>query len=161
MTQMLTPPAARPTTEPTFRTMEITRDEHIVAPIEIVWESILEMMGPASSIGSKDPIPMTLEAWAGGRWFRDYGNGRQHFWGHVQVIKPGTLLEICGPLFMSFAATSHISYRLTADGPTTKLAFKHTAMGLFDKDLPEGMTTGWGVEIGKIVDHAQRKASSR
>lgn len=159
MTQMLTPPARPAAAEPTIRSLEIARDEHIVAPIEIVWESLLAILGPEGSIGPKhEPIPMVLEAWAGGRWFRDFGNGRQHLWGHVQVIKPGTLIEICGPLFMSFAATSHVQYKLTPDGPTTKLSFKHTAIGLFAADLVDGMNTGWDNELAKIVEHAQRKA---
>ena len=48
-------------------------------------------------------MPMMLEAWPGGRWFRDLGNGNGHLWGHVQAIKAPTLLEITGPLMMSFA----------------------------------------------------------
>ena len=41
---------------------------------------------------------MKIEPWPGGRWYRDLGNNAGHLWGHVQVIKPPTLLEICGPL---------------------------------------------------------------
>ena len=47
-------------------------------------------------------MPMKLEAWPGGRWYRDLGDGNGHFWGHVQAIKRPTLLEISGPLFMSY-----------------------------------------------------------
>ncbi len=32
-------------------------------------------------------MPMKLEAWPGGRWFRDLGDGNGHLWGHVQAIK--------------------------------------------------------------------------
>src|SRR6202040_911749 len=46
------------------------------------------------------PMPMKLEAWPGGRWYRDLGDNNGHFWGVVQAIKRPTLLEITGPLFM-------------------------------------------------------------
>jgi hypothetical protein len=42
------------------------------------------------------PLPMKIEPWPCGRWYRDLGNNRRHLWGYVQVIKPPTLLEICG-----------------------------------------------------------------
>ena len=41
-------------------------------------------------------MPFKLEAWPGGRWFRDLGNNAGHLWGHVRVIKPPALLEISG-----------------------------------------------------------------
>ena len=47
-------------------------------------------------------MPMKIEPWPGGRWYRDLGNDNGHFWGHVQAIKQPTLLEIYGPLFMSY-----------------------------------------------------------
>ena len=56
---------------------------------------------------------MKLEAWVGGRWFRDLGDNAGHLWGHVQVIKPPKLLEIVGPMMMSFPVASHVQYRLT------------------------------------------------
>ena len=46
-------------------------------------------------------MPMNIEPWPGGRWFRDLGNNNGHFWGNVQAIKRPTLLEITGPLFAS------------------------------------------------------------
>ena len=57
---------------------------------------------------------MMLEPWPGGRWFRDLGNGNGHFWGQVQAIKAPALLEITGPLMMSFAVASNVQYRLKA-----------------------------------------------
>ena len=91
-------------------TLEVLKDEEIAAPIEIVFETILEQMGPYNET-PESKMPMVLEAWPGGRWYRDLGNDAGHFWGHVQAIKPPTLLEICGPLFMSLPATSNVQYR--------------------------------------------------
>jgi hypothetical protein len=52
----------------------------------------------------------------GGRWYRDLGEDNGHFWGTVQAIKRPTLLEITGPLFMSYAAVSNLQYRLSSGG---------------------------------------------
>ena len=49
------------------QTLEVTRDEVIAAPLEIVFESILEQMGPYNETGDGKPMPMKLEAWPGGR----------------------------------------------------------------------------------------------
>ena len=80
--------------EQTVQTFEILKEEEIAAPIGIVFETILEQMGPLSSAGPDRPMPMKLEAWPGGRWFRDLGNNAGHYWGTVQAIKAPTLLEI-------------------------------------------------------------------
>ena len=155
-------PTAQPrSSNASVQTLDITLNEHIVAPVEIVWESILELMGPLNNFGANTPAPMVLEAFPGGRWFRDLGEGRGNLWGHVQVIKPPTLIEITGPLFMSYAAASHVSYRLTADGPTTKLVLKHTAIGLISDEHAGGVTQGWGYKSQEIRALAEGRASKR
>ena len=64
-------------------------------------------------------MPMKIEPWPGGRWYRDLGDGNGHFWGNVQAIKRPTLLEITGPLFMSYPVVSNVQYRLSeVDGGT-------------------------------------------
>src|SRR5690348_4750153 len=109
------------------QTFEIVKEEEIAAPIGIVFETILEQMGPLNSAGENRPMPMKLEEWPGGRWFRDLGNNTGHFWGVVQAIKPPSLLEICGPLFMSTPATSNVQYRLTEENGVTRVRFTHRA----------------------------------
>ncbi len=88
-------------------------------------------------------MPMKLEAVPGGRWYRDLGNNNGHMWGHVQAIRAPELLEIYGPLFMSFPATSNIQYRLTREGSGTRLQFVHVAMGLIPDEVSAGVSTGW------------------
>ena len=85
------------------------KEEEIAAPIGLVFETILEQMGPLNARRRSEPMPMKLEAWPGGRWFRDLGNNTGHLWGMVQAIKTPSLLEIYGPLFMSYPATSNSS----------------------------------------------------
>src|SRR5713101_9501371 len=120
---MLTPIA-----EQGIHELAFTKDVEIAAPVEIVFETLLEQLGPRHETGPESPLPMKLEPWPGGRWYRDLGNSTGHFWGHVQVIKPPKLLEICGPMFMSYPAISHVQYRLTAEGEVTRLRLTHGAI---------------------------------
>src|SRR5205807_10030572 len=111
------------TSEQTVTTLEVTRAEDIAAPIDVVFETLLEQIGPRNEGGPGSPLPMKLEAWPGGRWYRDLGNSTGHLWGHVQVIKPTTLLEISGPSFMSYPPTPHAQDRLSAVGAGTRITF--------------------------------------
>lgn len=90
------------------RQFEIVKDELIAAPIDVAFETLIEQMGPYMESPDGSSLSMKLEAWPGGRWFRDLGNNRGHLWGHVQSIKAPELLEIQGPLFMSSAVLSHL-----------------------------------------------------
>src|SRR5438477_446769 len=72
----------------------IQQEVAIAAPIETAWEAILDQLGPKSEMPDGTPFPFKLEAWPGGRMYRDIGNNAGHLWGHVQVIKPPKLLEI-------------------------------------------------------------------
>src|SRR6201982_2707217 len=97
-------------TQPAIQTLNIQKEVLIAAPIDVVFESVLEPPGPLNGMALK------LEPRVGGRWYRDLGNNTGPLWGHVQVIKPPKLLELVGPMFMSYAATNHVQYRLTAKG---------------------------------------------
>ena len=146
------------TEEQAVQTMEIRKDELIDAPIEIVFQAMLDELGPESQMPDGKPFPMKLEPWPGGRWFRDLGNNAGHFWGHVQVIKPPTLLEICGPMPMSYPAVNHVQYRLTAEGAGTRLTFTHKAIGMIPQEHRDGMPEGWAHWLKRIGELAERRA---
>ena len=141
-----------------IQTLNLKKEEAIDAPIEIVWESMLEELGPEGGHPQGGPMPMVLEPFPGGRWFRDTGNNTGHLWGHVQVIKPPKLLEICGPLFMSYPAISHVQYRLEAQGSGTRLTLTHQAIGLIRPDHRDGVIEGWDYELKKIKEAAETRA---
>src|SRR5262245_24237905 len=117
-----------PTTEPqAITSFTIEKEIEIAAPIEIAWEAALEQLSSGSEMPDGKPFPFKLEAWPGGRWYRDTGNNSGHLWGHVQVIKPPKLLELWGPFMMSgFAATNQLQYRLEAQGKGTLLKLTHS-----------------------------------
>jgi hypothetical protein len=137
--------------------MEIRKEIEIKAPIELAYEALLEELGPESQMLDGKPMPFVLEPWPGGRWFRDLGNNSGHLWGHVQVIKAPALLEIWGPMAMSYPAINHIQYRLKAEGKTTRLTLLHRALGLITADHREGMPKGWGYKIERVRTLAERK----
>ena len=139
--------------EQLVQTFEISKDEQIQAPIGIVFETILEQMGPLNSTPEK-PMPMKLEAWPGGRWFRDLGDNAGHLWGVVQAIKPPSLLEIWGPLFMSMPAVNNLQYRLTEENGVTRMRFVHRSMGWIG-DTERGVETGWTDLVTRIRNAAE------
>jgi uncharacterized protein YndB with AHSA1/START domain len=152
------------TAEQTVQTFEIIKEEQIAAPIDVVFEAILEQMGPLNTTPDGISLSLKLEAWPGGRWYRDLGNNTGHFWGHVQAIKPPALLEICGPLMMSHPAASNVQYRLTEENGLTRLKFVHRAMGLIPTEMIDGernVNKGWAYIITKIREAAERRAEKR
>ncbi|MFL5243486.1 MAG: SRPBCC family protein [Gemmataceae bacterium] len=150
----MTMPAA---TLPAEFLLRIHEEIEINAPISVTFEALLEQIGPASEMMDGKPMPMKIEPWPGGRWFRDLGNNTGHLWGHVQVIKPPKLLEIWGPMAMSYAAVNHIQYRLTEQGNGTRLALLHRAMGEIPPEHRDGMPKGWEYILKKIRENAERR----
>src|SRR6266853_5736639 len=124
-------------------TLNITQEIRVHAPLEVTFETLLEELGPHNEVLDGKPMPMKLEARPGGRWYRDLGNDNGHFWGHVQAIKRHTLLEISGPLFMSYPVVSNVQYRLTESDGGTLIKFHHTALGLIQEDHRKGVSSGW------------------
>lgn len=133
-----------------MQTLEILKEEEIAAPIAVVFETLLEQLGPYNEKPDRAPLPMKLEPWPGGRWFRDLGNDTGHWWGNVQAIKPPSLLEISGPLFMSYPAISNVQYRLSEENGVTKLKFAHRASGWMPAETIEGVHLGWENIIAKV-----------
>ena len=103
------------------------------------FEALLEEMGPANVTHEGAPMPMKIEPWPGGRWFRDLGDDNGHLWGHVQAIKKYTLLEISGPLFMSNAVFNNLQYRLKEVDGGTLITLRHTALGFIPDDYKAGL----------------------
>jgi len=135
----------------------VTQEIRVNASLEVTFESLLEqLVDNEMSDGTK--MPMKLEALPGGRWYRDLGDNNGHLWAHVQAIKRPTLLEFSGPLFMSYAASNNVQYRLSeADGVTT-IKFRHSAFGLIDEEHRKGVTGGWSHMNERIRKRAEQKA---
>ena len=124
-------------------TLNVTQEIHVRASLEATFAALLEQLGPQNDTPDGKPMPMKIEPWPGGRWYRDLGGENGHFWGHVQAIKRPALLEITGPLFMSYPVVSNVQYRLSEADGGTLITFHHTALGLIQEDHRAGVGKGW------------------
>jgi uncharacterized protein YndB with AHSA1/START domain len=138
-------------------TLNITQEIHVSASLDTTFEALLEEIGPHNTSGDGKPMPMKIEAWPGGRWYRDLGNNDGHLWGHVQSIKRPGLLEIYGPLFMSYPAISTVQYRLSEVDGGTLIKFQHSALGLIHEDHRKNVSKGWAGLLDRVRTRAEGK----
>jgi len=136
-------------------TLAITEQIRVQAPLDKAFAALLEELGPANRGHQDAPMPMMLEPWPGGRWFRDLGDNNGHFWGQVQAIKAPTLLEITGPLFMSAPVVSNVQYRLSESGGGTLITFRHSAFGVVPDQFKQGVAQGWAPLLERIRRQAE------
>jgi uncharacterized protein YndB with AHSA1/START domain len=123
--------------------LDILQETRVAASIEETFAALLDELGPLM-LGMEDaPMPMVLEARPGGRWYRDLGNDDGHYWGTVKAIRKPNLLEIYGPLMMSFPVASNLQYRLKVEGNETVITLRHTALGLFPEGFRDNDKEGW------------------
>jgi hypothetical protein len=135
--------------------LNISQEIHVTASLDKTFEALLEQLGPYNETPDGKPLPMKLEPWPGGRWFRDLGNSNGHYWATVQSIKRPTLLEFTGPLFASSPFVSNVQYRLTEEPGGTLITFRHTALGLLSEEHRKGVSHGWTYINSKITDRAE------
>jgi activator of Hsp90 ATPase-like protein len=140
-------------------TLSVIQEIHVRATLEDTFAALLEQIGPGSESPDGKAFPMKIEPWPGGRWFRDLGENNGHLWGHVQAIKRPTLLEITGPLFMSYAVVSNVQYRLTEADGGTLIKFQHKALGVIQDDHRQNVGGGWGHILSRV--RARAEAGSR
>src|SRR5690242_5502337 len=140
-------------------TLQVTEEILVRATLEDTFEALLEQIGPANETPDGTALPMKIEPWPGGRWFRDLANQDGHFWGYVQAIKRPTLLEISGPLFLSAPVVSNLQYRLSKTQGGTLIAFRHTAMGLIPDEFRKGVGGGWKALHQRIKKGAEARAT--
>jgi hypothetical protein len=123
--------------------MEIEQELKIRGSINTVFEQLIYVFSEGMAYEDGRSMNMKLERRPGGRWFRDLGNDSGHLWGFVQSIKPPTLLELYGQLFMSGAAANHIMMRLTEAEDGTVINFRHSALEEIDDEMKQNMSNGW------------------
>ncbi|NNE42944.1 MAG: SRPBCC domain-containing protein [Gemmatimonadetes bacterium] len=126
-------------------------ERQINAPINDVFESLLTQMGEESVTHEGNALHLKIEAFPGGRWYRDLGDGNGHYWGTVQSIKRPVLMEITGPLFMSHPVTNNVQYRLEETDGVTTLKLVHTGFGPTPEGLTDAMHGGWTDQMDRIT----------
>jgi uncharacterized protein YndB with AHSA1/START domain len=137
-------------------TLLVEQEIHVHASLDDTFAALLEQLGPGNEGGEGHSMPMKLEAWPGGRWYRDLGNSNGHLWAHVQAIKQPTLLEFSGPLFMSHPVANTVQYRLSEEPGGTLIKFRHSGFGLVQDEHRKGVQGGWGNINEKIRRRAEQ-----
>ena len=123
--------------------MNVEQTMEIKAAPEKVFEGLIQHLCDIEGEPGKPRLKLKMERKPGGRWYRDLGDDTGHLWGHVQSIKPPTLLEIYGPLMMSYPVAGHIIVRLAPIPTGTKLVFKNQVFGPIPEEFRDGMPEGW------------------
>ena len=136
-------------------TVTINQEIHVQAPLDVTFAALLEQLGPGNETPDGKSLNMKIEAWPGGRWYRDMGNGNGHFWANVKAIMRPTLLEFVGPLFASFPFVSNVQYRLSEVDGGTLIVFKHTALGIVPEEHKAGMNKGWTAMHDRVRKQAE------
>ena len=143
------------TMAPVGQMFTITEEILVRATLDTTFDSLITHMGRLNETPDGKPLPMQLEPYPGGRWFRELGGDNGHLWGFVQSIKRPVLLEIWGPLFMSTAATSNLLYRLTEVDGGSLITFTHTLVGPFPEDHRPQLRTGWAALHARVRKAAE------
>jgi hypothetical protein len=124
-------------------TLDVVQQIEVKRDIGDAFKAVLHRFGEGSTTPDGQSMQMILEQWPGGRWFRDRGNGIGHLWGHVQVIKPPVLLELSGPMFMSYPALNHVEIKLDQVAGGAKITLRHRAIGLIEETHRQNVSKGW------------------
>jgi len=136
-------------------TMTIQQEIHVQAPMDVTFAALLEQLGPGNETPDGKPLSMKIEAWPGGRWYRDLGEDNGHFWANVKAIVRPSLLEFAGPLFASFPFVSNAQYRLSEVNGGTLIAFRHMALGFVPEEQKAGMNKGWTAIHDRVRKQAE------
>jgi len=138
-------------------TLNIEHEIHVNASLEDTFAALLDQIGPENETSDGKPLPLKIEPWPGGRWYRDLGGDNGHLWAHVQAIKRPTLLEFTGPLFASFPFSSNVQYRLSEVNGGTLIRFRHTAFGFIAPEHKTNVHKGWA----SMLERTRRRAEAR
>lgn len=141
-----------PTANAELVTLDIRKEIEIEAPASLVFESLFDAVGPPD---------LRVEPRVGGRWYRDLGNEMGHLWGHVQVIKPPSLLELHGPMFLSHPVVSHVQFRLSEERGRTVVTLIHRAFGDIPPEDVEGLTDGWEWSLKSVRKISEGRLSQK
>jgi hypothetical protein len=137
-------------------TFDIEQHIEIKATPEKVFAAVLHRLGKGNTRPDGVVMDMNLEPTAGGKWYRDRGNGISHLWGFVQAIKPPLLLELSGPMFMSYPAINHLEVKVEPAGNGSKLHLRHRAIGMIDPEHRKGVGTGWKHMLDTVKQDSEK-----
>jgi uncharacterized protein YndB with AHSA1/START domain len=135
--------------------LDIEQKMDIKATPDKVFAAVLERFGKKNTRPNGESLALQLEPKVGGRWYRDRGNGIGHLWGFVQVIKPPSLLELSGPMFMSYPVNNHVEIKVDKAAGGSQVTLRHRALGMIDPEHRKGVSMGWNHMLAELKKDAE------
>jgi hypothetical protein len=131
--------------EMTLEDLTLETEQHIdtKATPEKAFAAVLHRLGKGNTRPDGQSLELLLEPKPGGRWYRDRGNGIGHLWGFVQVMKAPTLLELSGPMFMSYPVMNHVELKVEPVAGGSRVSLRHRALGMIDPEHRKNVGGGW------------------
>jgi uncharacterized protein YndB with AHSA1/START domain len=107
------------------------------------------------------PQAIILEPTVGGRLYEVSGEGEGALWATVTAIQKNQRLELTGPIGMSGAMHSVVSFALELKGKATVVKLAHHAVGELGEDTEANYGAGWhdlvGVRLKAFVETGERQ----
>lgn len=130
--------------------LDVEQHVDLKATPEKAFAAVLYRLGEGNTRPDGQSLELLLEPKVGGRWYRDRGNGVGHFWGVVQVIKAPTLLEMSGPMFMSYPVTNHVEVKIEPVAGGCRVGLRHRAIGMIDPEHRKNVGQGWSHMLNNV-----------
>src|SRR5579863_556547 len=131
--------------------LDVQQHIEVKARPDKAFAAVLHRLGKGNTNLEGQSLDLRIEERAGGRWYRDRGNGVEHLWGFVQTIKAPALLELSGPMFMSYPAANHVEVKIEAVEGGSRIALRHRALGLIDPEHRKNVGRGWAHMLDNVA----------
>ena len=115
---------------------EVEQQIEVKAPVAAAFEGLI------CQLTQINEMPLKLERFPGGAGSAIWAATPAICGVSCRLIKP-TLLEIQGPMMMSYPVAGHVQFRLSEVAGGTKVTVRHCAMGLIEDAHREGVSKGW------------------
>ncbi|MGA2923453.1 MAG: SRPBCC domain-containing protein [Candidatus Sulfotelmatobacter sp.] len=138
-------------------TLDVEQHIDMKATPEKAFAAVLHRLGKGNTRPDGQSLDLELEPKAGGRWYRDRGNGIGHLWGFVQAIKPSSLLELSGPMFMSYPVINHVEVKIEPVSGGCRVSLRHRALGMIDPEHRKSVGTGWNHMLSNVKKDCEQR----
>lgn len=131
-------------------TLDLEQHIEVKATPEKAFAAVLHRFGKGNTRPDGASLQLLLEPKVGGRWYRDRGEGIGHLWGFVQVIKAPALLELSGPMFMSYPVINHVEVKIEPNAGGSRVSLRHRAIGMIDPEHRKNVHGGWSHMLANV-----------
>jgi Activator of Hsp90 ATPase homolog 1-like protein len=138
-------------------TLDVDQHVDIKATPEKAFAAVLYRLGEGNTRPDGQSMDLQIEPKPGGRWYRDRGNGIGHLWGFVQVLKAPNLLELSGPMFMSYPAINHVEVKIEPASDGCRVSLRHRAIGMIDPDHRKNVGKGWNHMLSNVKQDSEQR----